>query len=237
MEIYMYVGWIAWIPTLIIVSIFLYKNILKIRNYYSLKKVEIKTHENYDEIELNKISNPGYRIPKGQIALFKFENVELYRMHRGRVSDGTSNSGIRIPFATLSFSKRRYYDKNFFMKQGAAKVILTNSNIRIQVDENASLIENKINQVEQIRYVDDPKTVYYSQTKRAWPIKLRFATHEDAKLFINSIWTIYNKSIKEIENSVIKNVVENLNNENNIEAKLVNFDLDMSLDYEEENHD
>ncbi len=210
MSIYFYVGALAWVPFLVILIVLVIRVSQKIRDELSLNNTENKNHNNYNKLEIKDISKQvNYRSPKGNYVLFKFNNVELLKVQQSRVSKGSSAGGFRIPFTSLSFNSRKYFNENQYVSQGESIVTISNKKVRIESLAGLSMMEYDIKLADQIRFGDNNKTVHFTISRKAWPIRLAFNSNSEAVRFIDASWTIFNYTPKKLIDEILKKGIKN----------------------------
>ncbi len=167
------------------------KELNSIIDIYKLSKAEIINFNNFKKLDLIEVE-PDYRIPRGQKAYFIFEAKNLKIAQKQRKYTGTTKSNIHLPFMKLSLQNREFYDINSYTSWGICKITITNKLIRIisQSDKPAKREINLID-IEEVKLVDNYKTVYLSSRKKLWPIKIKFYSKDDANKFQNAIWSSF----------------------------------------------
>ena len=182
---------IAIIPFLGFMIYFLYIEIKIIKGSIIIKKVGRINQDNYNKIILNVIQT-DYKLPRGQVAFNEFELKYTYKAQSQRMYTGDTKSGIKMPFFTLAFQKKRFYQLGGYIQHGPSKITITNKYIRLQGYKIPFKWKYRILDIEELSLVDDGKTVYLGLKEKAWPNKLVFKNTKEAVLFINICWTIYN---------------------------------------------
>lgn len=187
---WVYISWVALIPILVI---FVFLTIKEIRVYIglkNLKKVQFITPKKFTKIELKEI-DVNYRLPVGQKPFFEFVVPKLEVAQKQRMYTGNTKSGIKLPFMSLSLQNRKFYDTNNFHSWGNARITLTNKLIRIiGLEEHAIKREINLTNLEEIKFVDNEKTIQLNARTSSWPLKIKFSTKEEAIEFQNAIWSI-----------------------------------------------
>lgn len=155
----------------------------------ALNKTKIIDHNNYEHLDLKEVP-VDYRIPRGQKAYLVIDIKNTYKAQAQRMYTGHTKGGIKFPFFTLSTQKKRFYQEGAFISHGPSKITVTNRLIRIQ--GNPFKWDYNIASIEQLKFIDDDKTLQLSLPRSSWPIKMAFNSHKDAELFLNTVWTCFN---------------------------------------------
>ncbi len=189
---WIYVSWAMILPITIILIYKIYKHsiiIHKNTKYINMDEVVVDW-ENYTKLELEQVK-PDYRIPRGQVAHFAFDIPNLRMGSKTRKYTGNTKSGIKFPLMNLSFQNREFHDIHEYKDWGTAKVTLTNKLTRVICQDDKPL-RREVNHidVEEIRFVEDNRTVHISTKKSTWPLRLQFKDHEDALQYLNAFWTL-----------------------------------------------
>lgn len=199
---WIYIGWISVVPLVFLLVYLIIKETKILLGLIELKKIKQISLIDYKKVNLPKIK-VNYRIPNGQIAHFLFECKKTFKAQSQRMYTGSTTSSIPFPLSKLSLQRKRFYQKGAFIEYGPSNVTVTNKVIKINGDQAIGWTYN-IKDLESIKFVENSKTILINLTKLAWPIKLQFQSYDEAKLFINACWTIFdktkNKSIEAKEN-------------------------------------
>ena len=186
---------IALFPLLIILIFFTYKEYKVILGIKQLRKSKNINIDHYEHLSLKEVP-VDYRIVRGQKAFLVLELNNTYKAQAQRMYTGHTKGGIRLPFFTLSTQKKRFYQQGEFISHGPSKLTVTNRLIRIQGTPFRWTYNLK--DIEQLKFIDNNKTLQLSTMRSAWPVKMVFSTKDEAELFLNTVWTCYHgKEVKD----------------------------------------
>jgi len=175
-------------PLLCFLIFYTTKEYLKMKGIKEIKEAKIIDINNYQHIDLKEVK-VDYKIPRGQKAYFVINLRQTYKAQTQRMYTGHTKGGIKFPFFNLSVQKKKFYQEGAFLKHGPSKLTITNRLIRIQGDPFKWSYNLK--DIEQLKLIDNAKTVQLSMTKAAWPAKFVFSSNKEAELFMNVVWTCY----------------------------------------------
>ena len=175
-------------PLLVTLIFFTYKEYRVISGILQLRKTKNINLDDYEHLDLKEV-NVDYRIPRGQKAFLVLELNNTYKAQAQRMYTGHTKGGIRFPFFSLSTQKKRFYQQGEFIVHGPSKLTVTNRLIRIQGDPFKW--SYNLSDIEQLKFIDNNKTVQLTMIKSAWPVKMVFNTNKEAELFMNTVWTCY----------------------------------------------
>ncbi len=186
-----YISWAIFVPITILIVYKIYTTSQSIYRAVKYLNAEIEIDgDNFEMLELEKLK-PDYRIARGQCVHFTFDAPNLKMGRKTRKYTGNTKSGIKLPFMNLSLQNRQFADVYEYAPWGMVKVTMTNKKIRIiGKDEIPLRREYDIINVEEIFFIEDDKTVHFSTKKNAWPMRISFKTHEEARRFVNAFWTL-----------------------------------------------
>ncbi len=187
---WIYVTWIIFVPTIIILTLYTTKEFIIIVGEYKLSKANKIDNENYNKLKLIE-QKPDYRIPRGQTAYFVFDVPNMKMGQKQRKYTGSTKSNIKLPFMRLSLQNREFFDTHQYSDWGPVKVTLTNKLIRVVAQQDSPIKrEFNIIDIEEIKLAEDNKTVHFSTRRSAWPLRLQFKNKVQAENFQNAFWTL-----------------------------------------------
>ena len=175
-------------PVLFILLIYLVKEYKRFKGIKEINKAKIISMHDYNHLNLKEVK-VDYKIPRGQKAYLVIGLKQTYKAQAQRMYTGHTAGGIKFPFFNLSIQKKKFYQQGAFLAHGSSKLTVTNRLIRIQGDPFKWTYNLK--DIEQLKLIDNNKTVQLSMAKAAWPAKFVFYSAKEAELFMNTVWTCY----------------------------------------------
>lgn len=179
---------ISLLPFLVIMICITYHQIRTLRGLYISRKYDHISNVDFETIPLLPI-RVNINLPNSEHGLLIFDVTNIYIEQSQKMYTGTTIGGINIPFSTLGYTKRKFYQRKNYIKYNETNIVLTNMHVWINAYDDPLKIKFDIFNIESLSLCDYGKTVKIKHEEAA-SHKIKFKSVEEALYFINSIWTI-----------------------------------------------